>query len=152
MFPPELQPWLCRRRSHHYSCVFCLAYQFFRVRPEIRRAVVFGFGIVNRFQTMLVKGKLFLAEPFTNGRSSWGDSLRDSLHNQPGCRDCIHKTQTNHYIWMPAGWVSVVSDQISDSVPGSDEVPTSSSMLTQGFLILNESWRIASKNLPQKAI
>ena|SRR5713226_10646935 len=55
--------------------------------------------------------------------------------------------------WMPAGWVSVVSDQIPDSNHGPTKVLLNyDAFLTQGFLILNESWRIASNNLPQKAI
>jgi hypothetical protein len=52
-------------------------------------------------------------------------------------------------VWMPAGWVSVVSDQNPDSNQGPTKILLTY-FLTQGVLILNESWRIASHNLPQK--
>ena len=53
---------------------------------------------------------------------------------------------------MPAGWVSVVSDRITDS----NQSPTKALLkvrciVTQGFLILNESWRIARNKLTSKS-
>jgi hypothetical protein len=48
MFLSEHQPWLCRRRSHHYSCVFCLPFYFFRAQSEDSlRAGFRVFGILS---------------------------------------------------------------------------------------------------------
>src|SRR5216684_4194986 len=102
MFLPELQPWLCRRRSHHYSYVFCLPYLSFVRSQRFAARRVSGFSILSIDLNDASQKESFLADRGAARVGLLSRCVTQYLTNLVARSQS--RTWGNRLVWMPAGW------------------------------------------------